>query len=52
MLCYDTINVSEGIDGNKTSESRKCNISHYWYFLDKALQDKVQIVKRLCGLAG
>ena len=26
---------SEGIDTNKTSASKECNICHYWYFLDK-----------------
>ena len=31
MLYYDRINVSEGIDVNKTSESKKCDICHYWY---------------------
>ena len=35
MLYYDRINVSEGIDVKKTSESKECDISHYWYFLDK-----------------
>ena len=35
MLEYDKIDISEGIDINKTSASKKCDISHYWYFLDK-----------------
>ena len=35
MLEYDKIDVSEGIDVNKTNLSRECNICHYWYFLDK-----------------
>ena len=35
MLYYDGINVSEGIDVNKTSKSKECDICHYWYFLDK-----------------
>ena len=34
MLEYDRIDVSEGIDINKTSESKKCDICHYWYFKD------------------
>ena len=33
MLYYDRIEVSEAIDVNKTSESKECNISHY--FLDR-----------------
>ena len=27
------IDVSEGIDVNKTSASKQCNVCHYWYFL-------------------
>ena len=34
MLYYDRIDVSEGIDVNKTSASKECNICHYWYFLN------------------
>ena len=30
MLYYDRIDVSEGIDVNKTSESKVCDICHYW----------------------
>ena len=35
MLSYNRIDVSEGIDINKTSASKKCDICHYWYFLNK-----------------
>ena len=35
MLEYDRIDISEGIDMNKTSASKECDICHYWYFLDK-----------------
>ena len=35
MLEYDRIDISEGIDTNKTSASKECNICHYWVFLDK-----------------
>ena len=34
MLQYDRIDVSKGIDINKTSASKECNICHYWYFKD------------------
>ena len=34
MLHYEKINVSEGIDTNKTSASKECMIYHYWYFKD------------------
>ena len=32
MLEYDRIDISEGIDVNKTSSSKECDICHYWYF--------------------
>ena len=35
MLEYDRIDISEGIDTDKTNKSSECNICHYWYFLDK-----------------
>ena len=35
MLEYDKIDISEGIDINKTSASKECDICHYWYFLNK-----------------
>ena len=35
MIEYDRIDISEGIDINKTNASKQCNICHYWYFLDK-----------------
>ena len=35
MLEYDRIDISEGIDTNKTSASKECNIFCHWYFLDK-----------------
>ena len=34
MLQYKNIDVSEGIDVNKTSASKKCELCHYWFFKD------------------
>ena len=34
MLQYEKINVSEGIDVNKTSASKECRLCHYWCFKD------------------
>ena len=34
MLQYERIDVSEGIDINKSDKSKKCMIRHYWYFKD------------------
>ena len=35
MLEYDYIDISEGININKTSASKQCDIYRYWYILDK-----------------
>ena len=34
MLEYDRIDISEGIDVNKTNLSKEYVIWHYWYFKD------------------
>ena len=34
MLEYDRINISEGIDVNKRSAWKKCDICYLWYFKD------------------
>ena len=34
MLEYDRIDISEGIDVNKTSLLKECDICHFWYFKD------------------
>ena len=33
ILQYNRTDVSEGIDINKTSASKKCDICHYWMLL-------------------
>ena len=35
MLVYERIDISDGIDANKSYESKECTLCHYWYFLDK-----------------
>ena len=32
MLQYEGIDISEGIDVNKTNLSKECDICHYWCF--------------------
>ena len=32
MLRYQKIDVSEGIDVNKISASKECELCHYWFF--------------------
>ena len=34
MLEYNRIDISAGIDANKTNASKACDICHYWYFKD------------------
>ena len=34
MLEYDRINVSEGIDVNETTKSKKCMLCHYCNFFN------------------
>ena len=34
MLYDDRIDVTKGIDVNKTTTSKDCNICHYWHFLN------------------
>ena len=34
MLEYNRIDISEGIDVNKTSALKECDTCHYWYFKD------------------
>ena len=34
MLRYQKIDISEGIDVNKTSASKECELCHYWFFKD------------------
>ena len=35
MIEYDRTDLDEGIDVNKTPNSRECWLCHYWHFLDK-----------------
>ena len=46
MRYYDVIDVSEGIDINKTSESKECGICHYWYFLNKVFKFQPDVCNR------
>ena len=43
MLYYDRIEVSDGIDVNETSESKVCDICHYWYFLCKGFKFRLNV---------
>ena len=34
MLRYQKIDISEGININKTNASKECEVCHYWLFKD------------------
>ena len=36
----------EGIDVNKTSESKECDICQYWYFLNKGFKFQPNVCSR------
>ena len=46
MLYYERIDVSEGIDVNKTSASKKRDICHYWYFLNYSFKIQPNVCNR------
>ena len=50
MLYYDRIDVSEGIDVNKTSASKECDVCHYWYFLNFSFKFQPNVCNRCHGL--
>ena len=46
MFYYDRIDISEGIDVNKTGASQECDICHYWYFLNYSLKFQPNVCNR------
>ena len=46
MLYYNRIYVFEGIDVNKTSASKKCDICRYWYFLSYSFKFQPNVCNR------
>ena len=46
MLYFDRIDVSEGIDVNKISASKECDIYHYWYFLHYSFKFQPNVCNR------
>ena len=46
MLHYYRIEVSEGINVNKTSESKECDNCHYWYFLNTVFKFQSYVCNR------
>ena len=50
MQFYDRIDVFEGIDINKTSTSKECDICCYWYFLNKVFKSQPYVCNRCYDL--
>ena len=46
MVYFDRIEVSEGIDVNKTSASKECDICHCWYFLNYSFKFQPSVCNR------
>ena len=50
MLYFNRIDVSEGIDFNKASASKECDICHYLYFLSYTFKFQTNVCNRLYDL--
>ena len=52
MLHFDRIDVSEGIDFNKKSTSKECDIwyFYYWYFLNHSSKFQPNVCNRCLDL--
>ena len=46
MIYYDRIDFSEGVDFHKTSESKECDICHFWHFLNKGFKFQPNVCNR------
>ena len=46
MLQHQKIDVSEGIDVNKTSASKECQLCHYWFFKDTGFKFEEHICNK------
>ena len=46
MLKYEKIDVSEGIDVNKTSASKECELCSHWFFKDIGFKFEENVCNR------
>ena len=46
MLQYEKIDISEGIDANKTSASKEYMLCHYWYFKDVGFKFELHVCNK------
>ena len=50
MLEYERIDISEGIDVDKTNKSKECMFCHYWYFLKKNFSYRPYLCDGCCNM--
>ena len=50
MIYYDRINISQGINVNKASASKECDVCHYWYFSNYSFKFQPNVCNRYHGL--
>ena len=50
MLEYDRIDISEGIDADKTNASKGCDICHYWHFKSIGFKFGPYLCNGCCGI--
>ena len=46
MLQYEKIDISEGIDFDKSGKSKECMICHHWYFKDIGYKYEPHVCKK------
>ena len=46
MIQYQKIDISEGINVNKTSASKECELCHYWLFKDVGFKFEEHVCNR------
>ena len=51
MLRHQEIDVSEGIDINKTSPSKECEFCYYWFFKDIGFKFEVHVCNKCHDLS-
>ena len=50
MLRYQKTDVSEGININKTSASKECELCHYWFFKDTGFKFEEHVCNKFHDL--
>ena len=50
MIYFNRIDISEGIDVNKTSATKDCDVCHYWYFLNYSFKFKPNVCNKFHDL--